>query len=67
MAALKTLFSSLPPEAYAGAMEKSQVTPAALGAGYLVFFLYSAALGVAGVILAFMVAGRPPPKPEVAL
>ena len=67
MAALKTLFSGLPPEAYAGAMEKSQVTPAALGAGYLVFFLYSAALGVAGVILAFMVAGRPPPKPEVAV
>ncbi len=67
MAALKTLFSSLPPEAYAGAMEKSQVTPAALGAGYLVFFLYSAALGVAGVILAFMVAGRPPPKPEASV
>ncbi len=67
MAALKTLFSGLPPEAYAGAMEKSQVTPAALGAGYLVFFLYSAALGVAGVILAFMVAGRPPPKPEASV
>ena len=64
MAALKTLFSGLPPEAYAGAMERSQVTPAALGAGYLVFFLYSAALGVAGVILAFMVAGRPPPKAD---
>ena len=64
MAALKTLFAGLPPEAYAGAMEKSQVTPAALGAGYLVFFLYSAALGVAGVVLAFMVAGRPPPQPD---
>ena len=64
MAALKTLFAGLPPEAYAGAMEKSQVTPAALGAGYLVFFLYSAALGVAGVILAFMVAARPPPQPD---
>eukprot|EP01035_Chromulina_nebulosa_P048845 gene48845-66310_t len=62
MAALKTLFSGLPPQAYAGAMEKSQVTPAALGAGYLVFFLYSAVLGVAAVILAFLVAGRTPPK-----
>ena len=64
MAAVKTLFSGLPPQAYAGAMEKSQVTPAALGAGYLVFFLYSAALGVAAVILAFIVAGRQPPKVE---
>jgi MFS transporter, PAT family, beta-lactamase induction signal transducer AmpG len=64
MAALKTLFSGLPPQAYAGAMEKSQVTPAALGAGYLVFFLYSAALGVAAVFLAFMVAGRTPTKTD---
>ena len=64
MAALKTLFSGLPPQAYAGAMEKSQVTPAALGAGYLVFFLYSALLGVAAVFLAFLVAGRTPPKSE---
>jgi PAT family beta-lactamase induction signal transducer AmpG len=64
MAALKTLFSGLPPQAYAGAMEKSQVTPAALGAGYLVFFLYSAVLGVAAVFLAFLVAGRTPPKSE---
>ena len=64
MAVLKTMFSGLSPQAYAGAMEKSQVTPAALGAGYLVFFLYSAALGVAGVVLAFMVAARQPPKAE---
>src|SRR5688572_293172 len=60
MATLKALFVRLPPEAYAGAMEKSGVTPPALGAGYLVFFLYSAAIGVAAVILAFMVAHRTP-------
>ena len=64
MAALKTLFSGLPPQAYAGALEKSQVTPAALGAGYLVFFLYSAVLGVAAVFLAFLVAARTPPKSD---
>lgn len=64
MAVLKAMFSGLPPQAYAGAMERSQVTPAALGAGYLVFFLYSAVLGVAAVILAFIVAGRQPPAPE---
>jgi PAT family beta-lactamase induction signal transducer AmpG len=59
-APLKGLFAGLPPEAYAGAMTKSGVTPAALGAGYLVFFLYSAAIGVAAVVLAFMVARRTP-------
>ena len=61
---LKTLFAGLPPQAYAGAMEKSQVTPAALGAGYLVFFLYSSAVGIAAVILAFMVAARQPPPAD---
>ena len=48
---------------FAGAMEKSQVSPAALGAGYVLFFLYSSALGVAAVVLAFMVAGRQPEAP----
>jgi MFS transporter, PAT family, beta-lactamase induction signal transducer AmpG len=36
---------------FASAMEKSQVSPAALGAGYTVFFLYSALAGALGVIL----------------
>ena len=58
LSALKALFVRLPPEAYAGAMAKSNVTPAALGSGYLVFFLYSAAIGVAAVVLSFMVARR---------
>jgi len=63
MAGLKALFAGLPPEAFAGAMAKSGVTPPALGAGYLVFFLYSAVIGVAAVVLAFMVAHRQPPAP----
>lgn len=58
MAGLKALFGGLPPQAYAGAVEKSQVSPAALGAGYLVFFLYSALIGVVAIVLAFMVAAR---------
>jgi PAT family beta-lactamase induction signal transducer AmpG len=58
MSTLKAMFSGLPSEAFAGAMEKSQVSPAALGAGYLVFFLYSSLIGVVAVILAFMVARR---------
>lgn len=36
---------------FANAMAKSQVSPAALGAGYTVFFLYSALAGVLAVIL----------------
>ena len=47
------LFAGLPPESYAAA-----TNPAALGAGYLVFFLYSAALGAAAVALAVHVARR---------
>lgn len=65
LAALKALFVRLPPEAYATAMEKSQVTPPALGAGYVMFFLYSALIGVAAVILAFIVARKQPElRPE---
>ncbi len=37
--------------AFASAMEKSQVSPAALGSGYIVFFLYSALAGVLAIIL----------------
>ena len=51
MAGRKALFSGLPPEAFAGAMAKSGVTPQALGAGYLVFFLYSWAIGAVAIVL----------------
>ena len=57
-AGLKSLFTGLPPETFASAMEKSGVTPAALGSGYVVFFVYSAVLGVLGIILVFIVAAR---------
>ena len=66
LAALKGLFDRLPPDAYAGAAEKSGVTPAALGSGYVVFFLYSAVIGAAAVILAFMVWARTPPAPAAS-
>jgi len=48
---LGALFAGLPAESYATA-----TYPAALGAGYLVFFLYSAALGITAVALAASVA-----------
>ncbi|KRB48648.1 MAG: MFS transporter [Pseudomonadota bacterium] len=59
-ASLKSLFAALPPETFASAMEKSGVSAAALGSGYMVFFCYSALLGVIGIVLAFMVARLPP-------
>ena len=67
LAALKGLFASLPKEAFASALEKSHVSAQALGAGYVAFFVYSAALGILGVVLSFMVAARTPkPPPEEA-
>ncbi len=53
--ALKVFFHKLPPDAYASAMAKSHVAPAALGAGYMVFFFYSGLVGVASMILAVLV------------
>jgi PAT family beta-lactamase induction signal transducer AmpG len=55
---LTRLFANAPPEAFASAMERSGVAPAALGAGYVVFFLYSTAIGIVAVILTWMVASR---------
>ena len=41
MAPLKGLFVHAPPQAFASAMVKAHVAPAALGAGYVAFFLYA--------------------------
>ena len=65
MASLKSLFAGIPPETYAKAMEKSSVTPQALGVGYLVFFLYSTVIGVFAIVLTFVIAARQP-KPGAA-
>jgi len=64
---LTSLFSKLPPNAYASAAEKLGVAPSALGAGYAVFFFYSCAIGAAAIVLAFMIVKRQPddaPTPE---
>ena len=57
-AGLKSLFSGLPATSFAQGAATSGVTPAGLGAGYMVFFLYSTLLGVAAIVLAFIVAAR---------
>ena len=55
MATVKQLFTGLPPESYAGALDRSGVSPAALGSGYAVFFGYSALVGVLAIVLAILV------------
>jgi PAT family beta-lactamase induction signal transducer AmpG len=54
---MKSLFAGLPADAYTRASDIG-VSPAALGTGYVVFFIYSALVGVAGIILAVMVAAQ---------
>jgi PAT family beta-lactamase induction signal transducer AmpG len=55
---LRDWLSGLPPEAFTGAMEKSGVSPAALAAGYVAYFLYAAAFGLVGIGLALAVWSR---------
>jgi PAT family beta-lactamase induction signal transducer AmpG len=61
LASLKPLFASMTPESLVSGATKVGVTPAALGAGYFTFFLYSSLIGVVAVVLTFMVARRQPP------
>ncbi len=53
---LQGFFVHAPAQAFAGAMAKSHVSAAALGAGYMVFFFYSGLVGVASMVLAVLVA-----------
>lgn len=64
-AGLKALFANTPAEAFAAAVAKSNVSPAALGTGYIVFFTYSALLGIAAIVLVFLVAAQPSTKSSV--
>ena len=58
LASLKGLFVNLTPESFVAGAKTSGVTPAALGAGYVSFFLYSFVIGVFAIVLAFVVAKR---------
>jgi len=55
---LKGLFSRLPAGSLVEGAATSGVTPQALGAGYVVFFLYSTVIGVFAIVLAFIVAAK---------
>lgn len=66
LAALTGLFANRPAQSFATAVEKSGVSPEALGAGYVLFFLYSALIGVFALVLAVVVQRRtsaPAPAP----
>ncbi len=62
-ALFKGMFRGLSPESLtAGA--KIGVGPASMGAGYVTFFFYSAIIGVAGIVLSFIVYARQPKNPN---
>jgi PAT family beta-lactamase induction signal transducer AmpG len=58
LASLRQLFAHAPRAAFAQAMVRSGVAPAALGSGYVTFFIYSGLVGIASMILAVLVARR---------
>jgi len=58
IAGLMPLFSDLPPDALANGALMVGVSPAALGAGYATFFLYSVFIGLVAIVLAFIVVAR---------
>jgi PAT family beta-lactamase induction signal transducer AmpG len=59
-AVFKGLFDGLPPGSLVEGAAKSAVSPAGLGSGYMTFFLYSVAIGIFAILLAFYVAKRQP-------
>ena len=60
MGSLTGLFAHLPEGSLAEGAATSGVSPAALGAGYFAFFIYSSIIGVFAILLAFYVAKRQP-------
>jgi PAT family beta-lactamase induction signal transducer AmpG len=60
LSGVKNIMAAQAPENFATAIERSGVTPAALGAGYVVFFAYSALIGVFALVLSIAVLRRQP-------
>lgn len=58
LAGIRAAVAASAPGNFAIALERSGVSPAALGTGYIVFFLYSALLGVFALILSIAVLRR---------
>ena len=58
LSGLKEFVAAQAPENFVTAMQRSGVTPAALGTGYIVFFTYSALIGVFALVLSLAVLRR---------
>ena len=58
LAGVKELVASQAPQNFAAAVQRSGVSPPALGTGYVVFFTYSAVLGIFAVLLSLAVERR---------
>jgi PAT family beta-lactamase induction signal transducer AmpG len=56
--ALTPFFTNLQPDSFSRAFERSGVAPAALGAGYAAFFIYTCLVGLVGIVLAVVVVRR---------
>jgi PAT family beta-lactamase induction signal transducer AmpG len=68
LAGLRAFFQNLPEDAFARAVDLG-VTPASLGAGYVMFFIYSCLIGALALVLAVIIArkqGRFGASPAVA-
>lgn len=57
-APLTSLFAGLPAGSLAQGAAKLSVAPAALGAGYVVFFIYTFVAGLSGILLTWLVVRR---------
>ena len=55
---IRSLIATYAPDNFATALERSGVSPAALGTGYVVFFMYSAIIGVFAIALSIAVLRR---------
>ncbi len=58
LAGLKAFVGSRVPGNFAAAVERSGVSPSALGSGYILFFTYSTLIGVFAIVLSFAVQRR---------
>jgi MFS transporter, PAT family, beta-lactamase induction signal transducer AmpG len=64
LAGLTGLFSGLPPASFAAGAADLGVSAAALGTGYLVFFLYSCVVGLVALVLALVIARKQARSPQ---
>jgi len=58
LAGMRNLIATYAPSNFATAVERSGVSPASLGTGYVVFFMYSALIGVFAIVLSIVVLRR---------